>query len=129
MTNQPQQKDSLCSVKKEFNPIPECETFIGESELALVHKWRSVLTSVPKCFPYTVTLYDHYISMRLSETDELTIEKRPRHCNRGRYLVKVYNQSPVTPFYVDDQDNFPRYYFGEEAMMSEIQAWIETHKK
>lgn len=55
----------------------------------------------------------------------LSIERRPHYCDRGRYVVKVSSNDPRALF-IDEADCFHRYYFGFEAMISEINAWMEA---
>lgn len=58
----------------------------------------------------------------------VNIEPRPNYCDRGRFIVKVFTDAG-TPALVDSADCFPRYYFGEDAMMSEIKAWMNARSQ
>jgi hypothetical protein len=55
---------------------------------------------------------------------EITIEQRPRHCDRGNFIVKLFPESKLDDF--DAQDGFPRYYFGIDACVSEICEWMRV---
>jgi hypothetical protein len=57
----------------------------------------------------------------------VSIENRPPHCDRGRYLVKVFSNCPIE-LYVDSQDMFPRYYFDFNNMISELFYWFSARK-
>lgn len=58
----------------------------------------------------------------------LTIEKRHPGCDRGRWsvLATTRDKSRMT---IDDQDMFPRYYFGDQALVSELIAWLQARKQ
>jgi len=56
----------------------------------------------------------------------LTIEKRPQYCDRGRYIVKCTVTGKPHEMKVDGADMFPHYYFGFEAMISELEHWFEA---
>jgi hypothetical protein len=54
----------------------------------------------------------------------ITIERRPPHCDRGRYVAKcVYN--PADGLVLDWAEGWPRYYFDLDRAKAEIAAWVE----
>lgn len=65
----------------------------------------------------------NYIDVDLSGTT-WWIEHRPGYCDRGRYQWHCESKDSriIT---VDFADGFPRYFFGLDAMLSEMQAWCE----
>lgn len=58
----------------------------------------------------------------------ITIEKRPPWCDRGRYIAKVF---PIGSFVMefDSQDGWPRYYFGWDGMLVEIEEWLKIRDR
>ena len=68
----------------------------------------------------------NYIEIKLDK-GSITIEKRPMHCDRGRYIAKVYSDC-VKTFYVDRADMFPRYYFLLDTCLSELDLWLAARK-
>lgn len=57
----------------------------------------------------------------------LYIEPRPPYCDRGRFVVKVdVKAGHGTQLWMDGADGFPRYYFGVNEMLCEIEAWREA---
>lgn len=52
----------------------------------------------------------------------LSIEPRPHHCDRGRYVVKASPRSHKVT--IDAPDAFPRYYFDWGRMLDEVAAWL-----
>ncbi len=60
----------------------------------------------------------------VTEDVMLTIESRPPYCDRGRWCVKAFPKD--YRFTVDNQDSFPRYYFGNEACADEVVAWLDA---
>ena len=76
---------------------------------------------VPSPFKWVVH-YDagRYDELR-SERYLVTIEPRPPHCDRGRYLVKIHRADT----HLDAQDGWPRYYFSLDAARSEVEAFLK----
>ena len=66
----------------------------------------------------------YYIELD-SANIEVTIERRPAYCDRGRWLVQAVSQAPAA-LSIDFADGFPRYYFGDEALVSELLAWLKA---
>lgn len=60
---------------------------------------------------------------------QLTIEPRPVHCDRGNFIVKAFAFENQINLYIDDADLFPRYYFGFDNMISELEAWIAKNNQ
>jgi hypothetical protein len=59
----------------------------------------------------------------------MCIDKRPLYCDRGRYLLKAWHKTDkFLDFYIDDADNFPRYYFNFDCMIKELNSFIEFRK-
>lgn len=58
----------------------------------------------------------------------LFIAPRPHYCDRGSYLVnfKSFNYAKMT---IDGADFFPHYFFGYDAMMSELTAWLKKRQQ
>ena len=56
------------------------------------------------------------------------IEQRPSYCDRGRWLVGATSKDD-TRLCIDLADGFPRYYFGAEALCSELVAWLKARKQ
>jgi len=54
----------------------------------------------------------------------ITLEARPRYCDRGNFIAKLFNQGPVKELYIDETDGWPRYYFDLERAKLEIEAWL-----
>lgn len=59
----------------------------------------------------------------------LCIEKRPSHCDRGNYWVKIFVDSGQYDLFIDDADMFPRYYFELDCLVKEMNAWIKKNKQ
>ena len=55
----------------------------------------------------------------------ITIEPRPIYCDRGNFLVKVTPEGDLA-LSLDEQDGFPRFYFGVLACADEIAAWMRV---
>lgn len=57
---------------------------------------------------------------------EISIELRPVYCDRGDYIAKIHlkDGGDVLRLGLDNQDGWPRYYFGWERMLCEIEAWL-----
>ena len=53
----------------------------------------------------------------------LTMEARPGHCDRGRWIVKVSSVGAVCG--LDEQEGFPRYYFDRDRARLELDAWCQ----
>lgn len=53
----------------------------------------------------------------------LFIAPRPAYCDRGTYMVNVKSFNQIKMM-IDGADFFPHYFFGFEAMISEIEAWL-----
>lgn len=54
---------------------------------------------------------------------EITLEKRPTHCNRGNYLAKVFPDQSYA-LEISSQDFWPRYFFDEQRAKLECEAWL-----
>lgn len=65
-----------------------------------------------------------YVSIK-TDGGEITIEKRPLYCDRGKYIIKVFSSCPVK-LHIDESDMFPRYYFAYTNMIDEIERWINA---
>jgi len=57
----------------------------------------------------------------------ITIEPRPLYCDRGNFIVKVTPYGDLA-LSLDEQDGFPRYYFGPLACADEIHAWMSCRR-
>jgi hypothetical protein len=55
----------------------------------------------------------------------LTIEPRPAHCDRGRWIAKSFGD-PRDGRPLDGQEGWPRYYFDLDRARAEIQEWVEA---
>jgi hypothetical protein len=55
----------------------------------------------------------------------ITIEPRPLYCDRGHWIAKLHPRGDFASD-IDGSDGWPRYYFGWEAMTSEIAAWLDA---
>ena len=66
----------------------------------------------------TVGYFDIY-----TEFIHVWISPRPDYCDRGSYLVNA-ESTDYSKLTIDGADFFPRYYFGFDAMMSELEAWL-----
>jgi len=49
----------------------------------------------------------------------LTIEPRPKYCDRGHWYAKVEGIPGI-----DEADKFPRYYMDLSAAMDEMKSWL-----
>ncbi len=55
----------------------------------------------------------------------ITLEPRPRYCDRGQYLAKLHiDPRSRLLLDIDEQDGWPRYYFDEDRAKLEIEAWL-----
>ena len=54
---------------------------------------------------------------------EIILERRPRYCDRGSLLAKIFPWGNLGREF-DDSDGFPRYYFDEQRAKLEIEAWL-----
>jgi len=69
-----------------------------------------------------------YVSIKMAN-GMVTIERVMPTCfDRGNYIVKASSRDNHK-LYIDGADMFPRYYFDLEAMITEIEAWIDTRKQ
>ena len=57
----------------------------------------------------------------------ITVTSRPIYCDRGRWMVAVFSNK--TLFAVDDADMFPRYYFKDQSLIEEMEAWMEIRQQ
>jgi hypothetical protein len=69
---------------------------------------------------------DHFYVINVPQA-QITIEARPVYCDRGNFLVKVFPRGDLA-LALDEQDGFPRYYFGPLACADEIHAWMVARK-
>lgn len=62
-----------------------------------------------------------YFEVELNQSKWL-IEGRPAYCDRGRFLwhCSSKDQRFLT---IDEADRFPRYFFGADALVSEMIRW------
>ncbi len=60
---------------------------------------------------------------------DFSIEKRPPYCDRGNFIVKIFVNSNQVRLYIDQSDMFPRYYFGFDNMISELEQWLEKNNQ
>lgn len=58
----------------------------------------------------------------------IDIQRRPAYCDRGRWLVYARSTAPAT-LCIDFADGFPRYYFGDQALASELVAWLKARRE
>jgi len=58
----------------------------------------------------------------------MTIERRPDHCDRGRFYVKAFPDN-LLKMPVDDADRFPRYYFDFRCLLQETFYWLKERKE
>ena len=84
------------------------------SDKNLIHDARIILLGIR--LPYLEILIKNGI---------IQIQQRPRYCNRGAFLVKVFPEISQTDLHIDGSDLFPHYYFKFENMMSEILEWAK----
>jgi hypothetical protein len=61
------------------------------------------------------------------EQAQITIEGRPHYCDRGNFIVKVFPRGDLA-LSLDDQDGFPRYYFGVQACADEVHEWMRVRR-
>lgn len=54
----------------------------------------------------------------------ITIEPRPRYCDRGNWIAKLHPRGELA-LEIDGSDGWPRYYFSLDRMMEEIGAWLK----
>lgn len=59
---------------------------------------------------------------------EITVEPRPLYCDRGHWIAKLHPRDELA-LEIDDADGWPRYYFGWQALTSEIAAWLEARSQ
>ncbi|HTE60868.1 MAG TPA: hypothetical protein VK631_10995 [Solirubrobacteraceae bacterium] len=59
---------------------------------------------------------------------QITIERRPPYCDRGRYLAKVFPRGRFALEF-DEADGWPRYYFDWDRMLAEIEAWLQMREE
>jgi hypothetical protein len=59
------------------------------------------------------------------------MQKRPAHCDRGRWLAHVELKHPHDPraISIDYADLWPRYYFDLDRAKAEIEAWLLIRKQ
>jgi len=60
------------------------------------------------------------------------IEKRPVHCDRGRWLAKIEPQGSmkdILKLSLDSQDRFPRYYFNLLFAALEVEAFLRRREQ
>lgn len=53
----------------------------------------------------------------------ISIEERPAYCDRGEWIAKLHPRGTFA-MEIDEQDGWPRYYFGWDRMLEEIEAWL-----
>ena len=58
----------------------------------------------------------------------LWIGQRPHYCDRGRWLVHVETRDPIA-LSLDAADGFPRYYYKDKSLVTEVVSFIEAHDK
>lgn len=56
------------------------------------------------------------------------IAPRPYYCDRGRWLVHAESTDPIK-LSLDASDGFPRYYFDNTALVTEVIRFIEARDK
>jgi hypothetical protein len=54
---------------------------------------------------------------------EISIEPRPRYCDRGNWLAKLHATGALA-LDIDAADGWPRYYFDLERAKAECEAWL-----
>lgn len=67
-----------------------------------------------------------------TEHGQITIEERPEHCNRGRWLAKMHQKGRLNNPWFDDgtgSGGWPRYYFDLDRAKAELEAWVEFREK
>lgn len=71
--------------------------------------------------------FPSYLDIELSDCT-FWVNPRPTYCDRGRYQwgCESKDQRVMT---VDSADRFPRYFFGLDEMISEMQAWCDIRKQ
>jgi hypothetical protein len=53
--------------------------------------------------------------------------KRPEYCDRGDWSIGITSGGASD---LDDQDGFPRYFFGDgDAVKAQIETWISRRKE
>lgn len=52
----------------------------------------------------------------------ISVERRPHYCDRGTFVVKL----AIRHLHIDAHDAFPRYYFHEECLVKELEAWMDA---
>lgn len=68
-----------------------------------------------------------YWSVRGREC-EITIEKRPHYCDRGRYIAKLFPEGTLA-LEIDYFDGWPRYYFDWDRMLGELEDWLSRRRQ
>jgi len=63
-----------------------------------------------------------YLSSPMRSGFKVWLERRPGHCDRGRYVAST--DAPLDP-----QEGWPRYYFDLEVAKREIEAWVAVRKE
>ncbi len=59
---------------------------------------------------------------------EISIEKRPGYCDRGRFIAKLHMKDPRVLF-IDTSDGWPRYYFVWSNCVTEIEEWLKMRNE
>lgn len=56
----------------------------------------------------------------------VTLENRPPHCDRGRFIAKIFLKpgKTVMDLHIDGADAWPRYYFFESHAKLEVEQWL-----
>lgn len=54
----------------------------------------------------------------------VVIEQRPGHCDRGRWIAKLF-PAGMLALSIDEQDMWPRYYFKLDNAFEEVEAWMK----
>jgi hypothetical protein len=56
---------------------------------------------------------------------KITIEPRPRYCDRGNWYAKIF---PAGKVWIDAADGWPRYYFDLETAKRECEAFLKKRE-
>lgn len=61
---------------------------------------------------------------------EITMEPRPPHCDRGRWLAKLHpDDGSELARSLDAADGWPRYYFDRVRGQLEIESWLQKRRQ
>jgi hypothetical protein len=94
----------------------------ASSHAAAKLSWIEVSSGASRWYEASVPVRDGPPTIPLAL---LTIEPRPAHCDRGRWIAKCF-RDPRDGRPLDGQEGWPRYYFDLDRARAEIQEWVEA---